>query len=34
MASGKILVPLDGDLSAQMLDSNVFPAANGQGNYS
>ena len=33
-ASGKILIPFDGDLSAQMLDSNVFPAANGAGKIS
>lgn len=32
--SGKILIPFDGDLSAQMLDSNVFPAANGAGKIS
>jgi hypothetical protein len=30
---GKILIPLDGDVSAQLLDSNVFPAANGAGKY-
>jgi hypothetical protein len=34
MASGKILIPFDGDLSAQLLDSNVFPSANGLGKYS
>lgn len=34
MTSGKILIPFDGDLSAQLLDSNVFPSANGQGKYS
>lgn len=30
---GKVLIPLDGDLSAQMLDQNVFPTANAAGKY-